>query len=138
MTLYELYFNQFSFYKELDFILYKCFKEKKIKQEILDYDLNEYPLLIKIINNIIYKIYNEVEICGEEQDNLLRALFTDFENRRNIWIENLSQELFKKEESKYDRLFCDLIYKLIGNNLKERITNYEDFYNHPFFSQYNY
>jgi len=147
MTLYELYFNGFSFYKELDFILYKYFKdENKDVHDILDYDeLNEYSEEIKKIIKKIKEIkenpfrFDEYNININDLISYLEdSFFTDFEKRRNIWIKNLSHELFEKEESKKDGLFCDLIYKLIGNNRKERITNYEDFYNHPFFSQYNY
>ena len=114
--------------------------------DILDYDeLNEYSEEIKKIIKKIKEIkenpfrFDEYNININDLISYLEdSFFTDFEKRRNIWIKNLSHELFEKEESKKDGLFCDLIYKLIGNNRKERITNYEDFYNHPFFSQYNY
>lgn len=69
---------------------------------------------------------------------LQEAFMKDLENRRDNWIKNLKNEFSSKIESNYDRLLLDLISKSIGNNNEEKIANYKDFFDHPFFNQYNY
>ena len=74
----------------------------------------------------------------KEEISLKSCFLREIENRRNNWIKKINLEFSEKKESIYDKLLFDLIYKLIGNNNEENITNYEDFFNHPFFHQYNY
>ena len=72
----------------------------------------------------------------EDNFRLKKAFTSNVIKRRDLWINGLYHELFEKENSIYDKLLCDLIYKLINNDSKEKITNYKQFFDHPFFSQY--
>ena len=120
ITLYELFFNNLPFYKESDKILYEksVLGDKRIEEE--DYDRKEYPRLgNKNINN----------------DGLIWAI----SEQRNNWIKNLTKDNILKNQDFYnDKLFYDLLYKLIKYDTKESIKNYNDLYNHAFFSQYQY
>ena len=75
-----------------------------------------------------------------KKEELKEALILTLSERRNFWIKNLSHphELFENKNLIFDNLLYDLIYKLIKYDSKENITNYDDFFGHPFFSQYQY
>ena len=53
MSLYELYFNNVSFYKESDYQLYEDIFENNINIKDLKFDPIEYPLLEIEMNNFI-------------------------------------------------------------------------------------
>ena len=119
ITLYELFFNNLPFYKKSDEILYKncVLRGKSLKEE--GFDPKEYPLLLK--------------------KSIYEGLIITINERRNNWIKNLTKDdILKKQDFYNDKLFCDLLYKLIKYDTKESIKNYNDLYKHPFFSQYQY
>ena len=129
ITLYELFFNNFPFYKKSDEILYKNCVLGDISLKKVGFDPKEYPLLMKIPK----QSYIEPKLLIKE------ALILTISERRNNWIKNLTKDNIVKQQDFYnDKLFFDLLYKLIKYDTKESITNYNDLYKHPFFSQYKY
>ena len=157
MTLYELYFNDFPFFKKSDYQLYVDIFKNKINIMLLNYDPLEYPLLEKEKEDFIkrkeeaQKQINERSIIGiyyrtpnvdEIKDNGKEdAFISTIIKRRELWLENLSSELYENHGNKiiiYDKLLYDLIYKLINYKSEENIVNFNDYFNHPFFAQYNY
>ena len=127
ITLYELYFNNLPFYIKSDEILYKnCVLGNK-KLEEVGFDPIEYPKIDKITKERFF--FKEKKKIIEE--NLILTI----SERKNNWIKNLTKDdIFKNQDFYNDKLFYDLLYKLI----KQIITNYNELYNHPFFSQYKY
>ena len=103
-----------------------------------DFSIHDFEKgLIRLDINILSDIHNKFGYF-KEVIPLKEAFMKDLENRRDNWIKNLKNEFSSKIESNYDRLLLDLISKSIGNNNEEKITNYKDFFDHPFFNQYNY
>jgi len=157
MALYELYFNDFPFFKKSDYQLYVDIFKNKINIMLLNYDPLEYPLLEKVKEDYIKKkeevlkkmnesnksrrfihhpTVEEIKDIGKED-----ALISTIIKRRELWLENLSHELYENLGNKiiiYDKLLYDLIYKLINYKSEENIVNFNDYFNHPFFAQYNY
>ena len=159
MTLYELYFNDFPFSKKSDYQLYEDIFKKNINIMNLNYDPLEDPLLEGLREK--FKKHQEKEALNKEENNMNRtdrfitnlaetklikkeekeeALILTISKKRDFWIENLCHKLSENRGQKFfaDELRYDLIYKLINYNSKENITNYNDYFNHPFLAQYNY
>ena len=122
----------YLFIKEKDFILYKKYVLGSNPIEINEFEPSEYPFLLELYNKIkTNDFYNTT-------DERKKAILLSISKRRDKWINDMTKDNFIKKNDFYnDKLFYDLMYRLIKYNSKESITNYEDFY-HPFFSQYQY
>ena len=115
--------------------LLKKNEENKKYNIVYDYgknglDWNEYYEKFKEVE----KSFGEEKVIFSEEEAFLLEII----NRRTNWIKNLSKEFSGKKEPFYDRLLLDLILKLIEVKKEGSIKNYDDFFNHPFFNQYNY
>ena len=133
ITIYKLFFNSFPFCTKKDFIIYKKYVLESIPLDIIDIDPSEYPSLISL-----YHKKNE-NIWFDKKERRKEAILLDISERRNEWIKNMTRDnIIKKNDFYNDKMLYDLLYRLIKQNTVESITNYKDFYNHPFFSQYQY
>ena len=124
----------------------------------LNYDPLEYLLLEELKQTFIkrqeqaLKKENERDIRGRfsrnpavamaiKKEEKIEAFILTIIKRRDFWLENLSREPYENYGNKniiYDKLLYDLIYKLINYKSEENIVNFNDYFNHPFFDQYNY
>ena len=133
ITLYQLYFNKLPFVTTKDMILYKKYVLDNHNLDDKDYDPLEYPLLKDLSDK------KKTNPWYNDKNYIREAIILSISKKRDIWIDNLSKDdIFQKQDLYNDKLFYDLLCKLIQYNTKESIKNYKDLYNHPFFSQYQY
>ena len=141
-------------YDPLDYPLLEDLKEKRKKRiEMFGKPMKQPPLLEALTernrkgSEMFEKpirqdrlFHSNFELEQNKNEDLKEALILTVNERRNLWIKNLSHphELSEKKQFIFDNLLYDLIYKLIKYESKENITNYDDFFAHPFFSQYQY
>ena len=133
ITIYKLFFNSFPFCTKKDYNIYKKYVLESIPLSSSDIESLEYPSLISLCNK-----KNENKWLDEKEESK-KAILLDINKRRNEWLNNMTRDnIIKKDDFYKDKMFYDLLYRLIKQNTPESITNYKDFYNHPFFSQYQY
>ena len=83
MTLYELYFNEFPFYKESDYQLYQDFFVNNKKFDELNYDPIEHPLLKEKENVRKYnkERLKKLEEIKEKKQRKYFSRYSDFEKQ---------------------------------------------------------
>ena len=86
----------------------------------------------------IYSEFQKIYGNHKEQLSFEVAYLKDIRNIIQNNIEGFINEIYEKIDSNYDKLLFDLICRLIGYNKEKVINSYEEFFNHPFFKQYNY
>lgn len=137
MTIYELFMNKINHDTEIEHKLFDCFIKNKISLSEINYNPSDFPFINEINTEYNTKISIESSnanalIEEERKGKLKKGLIKYISNKRNNWLKELKKNISEID----DKLLIDLIDDLTCEN--SNIKNYNDLYNHEFFSQYNY